>query len=406
MSKRKKNKKWTSRRHRILKNIAAALFWPYIVLKYGVKVEKFKEEGNRAYLVLFNHQTAFDQFFVGMSFSRAVYFLATEDIFSNGFLSSLLRWAVAPISIKKQMTDVGAVMNCFKVAKEGGTVALAPEGNRTYGGKTAYINPAIAGLVKKLQLPVALYRIEGGYGVQPRWSNVVRNGKMRAYVAKVIEPEEYENLSTEEVLEMIKEGLYVDEGVADGKFYSNHRAEYLERAFYVCPTCGLSEFKSTGNYIACKCCHKKLEYGIDKKFRAVEGEFPFEFTTEWYEYQTQFINNLDTLQYVDAPMYTEIATVSDVILNKTKVLICKNASVSLYGDRIVINEKAVDEMELAFADVSAVSVLGRNKLNIYYGSKVYQLRAGKRFNALKYVNIFYRYKHIKNGDENATYLGI
>ena len=406
MRKNKKDKKWIKKRHAIATAIVAGVCYPYSRWKYGVSVERFKEHGNRAYLILFNHQTAFDQFFVGMSFPGAVYYLATEDIFSKGWVSSLIRFLVAPIPIKKQAKDVTAVMNCFKVAKEGGTIALAPEGNRTYSGKTAYINPAIAGMAKKLKLPIALYRIEGGYGVQPRWSDVVRKGKMRAYVSRVIEPEEYENLTKEELYALIQEGLYVDEGVSDGVFQSERRAEYLERAMYVCPDCGLSEFESNGNYIECKRCHKKLEYGEDKKLRAVNGEFPFDYVTQWYDYQEQFVASFDTLQYTEEPMYRETSGVSEVILNKKKVSMFENAEIALYGDRIVINENVAGEMIFWFDKVSAVSVLGRNKLNIYYGDKVYQLKSGKRFNALKYVNIFYRYKNIQSGDETATYLGI
>lgn len=66
-------------------------------------------------------------------------------------------------------------------------------------------------------------RIEGGYGVHPRWSDVVRRGKMRAYVSRVIEPEEYAGLSKSELLAIIEEGLAVDEGVADGLYKSGRR---------------------------------------------------------------------------------------------------------------------------------------------------------------------------------------
>ena len=61
-----------------------------------------------------------------------------------GPLSALIRYLVAPIPIQKQATDVAAVMTCICLAREGGTIAIAPEGNRTYSGKTVYINPAIA----------------------------------------------------------------------------------------------------------------------------------------------------------------------------------------------------------------------------------------------------------------------
>lgn len=190
-------------RHRIVRNIAYAVMYPYTRLKYNIKVERFKEQGDRPYLILMNHQTAFDQFFVGMGFRGPVYYVASEDLFSNGWISTLLRWLVAPIPIKKQTSDVSAVKTCIRVAKEGGTIAIAPEGNRTYSGRTGHMNPAIASLAKMIKLPIALYRIEGGYGVQPRWSDVVRRGKMRAYVSRVIEPEEYAAMSKAELFSLI-----------------------------------------------------------------------------------------------------------------------------------------------------------------------------------------------------------
>ncbi|MBQ7076411.1 MAG: hypothetical protein IJM94_06395, partial [Clostridia bacterium] len=66
-----KKKKWIIYRHKIVRNIAFLLLYPYSRWKYGIKAEPFKEQGNRAYMILYNHQTAFDQFFVGMSFKGA-----------------------------------------------------------------------------------------------------------------------------------------------------------------------------------------------------------------------------------------------------------------------------------------------------------------------------------------------
>ena len=139
-----KPKKWIRFRHRVVRNILFGTLGVYSRLRYGIRIEKFKEQGNRPYLILYNHQTAFDQFFVGMAFRGPVYYVATEDLFSMGPLSALIRYLVAPIPSQKQATDVAAVMTCICLAREGGTIAIAPEGNRTYSGKTVYINPAIA----------------------------------------------------------------------------------------------------------------------------------------------------------------------------------------------------------------------------------------------------------------------
>ena len=127
-----KRKKWMKPRHKVIQAIAKIVLAPYCRWKYGITIDKFKEQEDRPYLILYNHQTAFDQFFVGISFKGPIYYLATEDIFSMGWVSSIIRFVVAPIPIKKQTTDVGAVMNCLRIAKEGGTICLAPEGNRTY----------------------------------------------------------------------------------------------------------------------------------------------------------------------------------------------------------------------------------------------------------------------------------
>ena len=63
-------------------------------------------------------------------------------------------------------------------------------------------------------------------------------------------------------------------------------------------------------------------------------------------------------------------------------------------------------MVMPFEDVSTVAVLGKNKLNIYFGKELYQVKSGKRFNALKYVNLFYRSRNLMRGDENGKFLGL
>ncbi len=402
---KKKKKKWIKFRHKVVRNLAFAVLFPYSKIKYGFHFEN-KMRDKRQYLILMNHQTGFDQFFLGMGFSGAVYYIASEDLFSNGFISKLLTFLVAPIPIKKQTTDVHAILNCMRVAKEGGSIALAPEGNRTYSGENVYMNPAIAKLVHKLSLPLAFYRIEGGYGVHPRWSDVVRKGKMRGIVSKVMEPEEYKDLSDEELNELICKELYQNDCDLQSEFKHKKSAEYLERAMYVCPYCGLSEFESHGDIIECKKCRKQIRYMPDLTLRGVGFDFPFKHTTQWYNHQCDFVNSLDTREFTKEPLYTDTARLSQVILYKNKKILDKNCTLSLYGDRISIKGSSGFAMEMLFENTSAVVVLGKNKLNIYYNDKVYQFKGAKRFNALKYVNIYYRNKNISEGKADDKFLGL
>ena len=397
----KKKKKWIYPRHQVVRNLLYLVMYPYCRLKFGVKIERMKDQQNRPYLILLNHQMVFDQFLVGMAFKGPIYYVATEDIFSLGWVSSIIRYLIAPIPIKKQTTDVQAVRTCYKVAKEGGTIAIAPEGNRTYSGKTEHMNPAIASLAKTLNLPIAFFRIEGGYGVQPRWCDKARRGKMRGYFSRVIMPEEYKEWSNDELYHVIQKELHVNEAKVTTNYYHRKNAEYMERLFYVCPHCGLSIFESHGDKVACKTCNREYQYLATKELKGVGFDSQFRFVNDWYEYQKDFVNKLDINEYIDQPMYSEQASFSEVIVYKNKKMIRENAVVELYGDRVLI-----DDNVFPFAEITAASVLGRNKLNIYYDKKVYQLKGNKRFNAIKYVHMYYRYKNVNKGEGNEQFLGL
>ena len=401
-----KQKQWTHPRHKVVTEIVRFLLAPYCRWRYGITVEPFAAQGDRPYLVLYNHQTPFDQFFVGMAFQGPIYYMATEDIFSLGWISSVLKWLVNPIPIRKQTTDIQAVMNCMRIAREGGTIAIAPEGNRTYSGRTEYMNPAIGGLIKKLKLPVALLRIEGGYGVEPRWSSVIRKGKMKAYVSQVIEPEELETLTKDQVMQRVREGLDVREDCISGEFHHKKSAEFLDRAMYVCPDCGLSTFHSEGQFLHCTKCGWKIRYLPTKELEGVQKPFPFRFVYQWYEYQKDYVNSLDTTQLTKEPLFRDTARLSEVLLYKKKQLLRKQASFCLYGNRIVIDEGTDQELVLPFEGIQAAAALGRNKLNLYVGDTVYQVKGDDHFNALKYVNLYFRFKNICKGDNNVKFLGL
>ena len=404
MEEKKQPQRWCLPRHKRLRKLLGPSVWLLTHLRYPVKIEKAPDD--RQALILFNHQTALDQFLVSLAFSQPVYYVASEDLFSIGPLAKAMEYAVAPIPIKKQTTDIRAVKTCLRVAREGGTIAIAPEGNRTYGGRPCFMNPAIGSLAKKLGLPVLLFRIEGGYGVHPRWSDGVRRGPMRAYVAERIEPEELKTLKPEELLERIRRGLDVDETRVPGNYRGRNKAEFIERMLYVCPKCGLARFESRGDRVRCLSCGLEVRYEEDKTLSCADPAFPYRYAADWYAGQEDFVNALDTREWTDKPLFRDEAALSRVLLYQRKELLRKKAAVALYGDRIVLDEGTPEELRLPFEELGTVTVLGRNKLNLYHGETIYQLKGDKRFNALKYVQICARSKTIARGDFDDKFLGL
>lgn len=407
---KKNNKKWVRWRHKAVTAILRYTLGPFTRIKYGIKVEKFKEEGKRNYLVLSNHQTAFDQFFLGMAFKQPLYYMASEDLFSNGFTSKLINYLVAPIPIKKSTTDVRAVMDCMRVAKQGGSIAIFPEGNRTFSGKTEHIKDTVAQLAKALRLPIVLFRIEGGYGVHPRWSDKVRSGKMRAYVHEVIEPQDYAQLSNEELYERICRGIYVNEGNSDHIYKSKKSAEGLERAMYYCPKCGLSSWRSHRDTITCQSCGTAVKYTNTTELAGVSEPFPYKFVTEWYDAQADYVRSLDPSSFGDNSIYSDMISLFSVIPYKKKNRLIKAGKLFLFADRLEIwyNEgKEIKTRIFPIETISSMAVLGKNKLNLYTGSEIYQITGlEKNFCALKYLQLYYHFNNVRNGGSNGEFLGL
>ena len=171
---------------------------------------------------------------------------------------------------------------------------------------------------------------------------------------------------------------------------------------YYCPTCGAARLESHGAEIACTGCGMRVLYNEDTTLSGIEAPFPYRYIAEWYEAQCAFIRSLDLTPYHDTPLFCDKAGLYDVIPYKNKRLLSEDGEIAVYDDRYELSYKE-ERVIIPFTDVVAVTVLGRNKLNIYIGAEIKQVKADKRFNALKYMNVYYRQKE---GNDNAEFLGI
>ena len=222
---------------------------------------------------------------------------------------------------------------------------------------------------------------------------------MRAYVSRIIQPEEYADMSREELYDLLQKELYVDETQNGQEFHHKELAQYIERAMYVCPRCGLSEFHSEKDIVTCKKCGGQIRYLPNQRLEGIDWDFPFPYVAQWYQHQESYVNHIDTFAHLEQPLFEDIADLSLVEPYKKKVPVAKDAHFLLYGNRIQAGDKT-----LFFEDISVITVLGKNKLNVYHTDALYQIKGDCRFNALKYMNLFYRHKNQKAGQ--GDFLGI
>lgn len=384
-------KKWSRLRHRIIYVVVRAFIRPIMAFKYGFRPKKFKG-GKRGYLVLSNHQTSMDQFFIACILGIRTYYIGTDDILTIPFLSPLLQWAVRVIPYKKASTDFTILRTCRQVASENCNIVMFPEGNRTFTGKTCYINPTVAKMIKFLKMPIAFVHIENGYGVLPRFASKERKGYCSAEVFEVVEYEDYKDLSNEELEKLVREKLSFDESLPSGPFKSNHQAEYLERVIYNCPVCGFSHFLSKNDILTCTKCLSSVRYNEYKQFESLDGKINFKNVDEWYQFQREYISNLTLMNYQeDQVIFEDQGNLFLVIPRKKKQLIFKDCQIKLYKNRIEFIDTK-ETMIINFEDIVSSGVFGKNKVNFFTKDKTYQVKSDEHFNALKYVEMVYKYK--------------
>ncbi|MDE7439423.1 MAG: 1-acyl-sn-glycerol-3-phosphate acyltransferase [Clostridia bacterium] len=378
--KKKKKSAWTKRRHTVTFAILRPIMRLYFRLRYNYKA-KPSGLSRGAYLIISNHQTTMDPFMLSLSFRFPVYFVASDDLF-NLKVSPLIKYLVAPIPKSKSLRDVAAMMGVFRVIKEEGAVGIFPEGNRTVSGGQWEMTDAIAKLAKSLKVPLIIYNISGGYGTDPRWGHSIRKGRALGEVRAVVSVEELGAMSVEQLFGLIKEKLDVNDAASGVAFKSKKRAEYIERALYLCPVCrSVSGIVSKKYKLKCRYCGAETEYTEKLSLSPpVEG---FNRISEWYEWE-----RVEIVQAVLSGMRVQDG---DILFRESVKLKKKK---KLDGDRVSIDKenlviyKGECRQTFPLTEITALTMVGKKKFNFYYDGKILQVKGNKRFCAIKYVHIF------------------
>lgn len=394
-------------RHKAFNKILKPFIRAFLFCFYGYHAKVYKELKDN-YLIISNHVTQIDPIMLSLSFKNPIYFVASDDIFSIKFVSFLLEYFMSPISKAKNEIDISTTKNIISMMKNGGSVGIFISGNATYSGVEEYIPSPIARLVKRINKPLILYNITGCYGVAPRWGDKLRKGKCSGQIKRIILPDEYNNMTDEELEEIIKNEINVDALENNEREYDcKNRAHFLERTLFVCPDCGsIGSLKSEGHNIICEKCGYEAEYQKDLTFKLLKGKTYFHSVKQWYDYQKGYLYDFDYDKYKeDDPIKIDnnVYFVLNHRLKHKEILISKGQS-RLYKDRIEI-EKDAKKITLDFSDIKSMSVQGKNKLLIHLGDKYYQIRGNKRRSGVLYMFIYYSLKNKKEGKYNG-FLGI
>ena len=210
------------------------------------------------YLLLANHNTNYDPILVGIAAHRQLYFVASEHIMQKGFVSKLLDYFLHPIIHLKGKAGVNTISDMLRSLKSGYSVAIFPEGNRSFNGLTCDFLPTIGRLARKSGAKLVTFRFEGGYFTQPRWSFTLRKGQLRGHLVRVYDVDELKGMTDDEVNASIVRDLSEDAYAVQSReripFRGRKLAYGLETTLFACPKCQkIGTLHSTDSHLKCSC---------------------------------------------------------------------------------------------------------------------------------------------------------
>ncbi len=394
MAKAKKKKKtYRLFRHRVVFAVVKPLARIFIRLKCGWR-KPIKPKGTpkfKQYVVLANHNNDFDTPGLATAIPGPCQFVASDHIL-KWKVGRLINWACGPIAISRAQLDLKAIKEILQCKKEGGSIGIFPEGGCTYTGRTGYIAPATAKLVKQLGLPVYLYGIEGSFLMKPIAAKNMRKGREWCVLRKTLTAEEVAAMSVNELHECICENLHVDAYATQRekmyKYKGKDLAAELEVSLYRCPKCGaMCQMHGEGNTFSCKACGYSLKYNVYGFF---EGEdVIFDNITDWDDWQRkEIVRCIEEGEY-DLTGKTPIFVDEDEIFIESEKAHEKatagKGTFYMYSDRFELHGDGIDQVWY-FDKIEKLRATNRSHLSFSVGGETYiDLKSERVRSSYKYM---------------------
>ncbi len=306
-----------------------------------IKDRVFNKIPKPPFIMISNHATFFDPWLIGHYSKYPLSIMNNEDAFLS---PPLIKWYLKTIGTfpkKKGASDYKAMKTTIKRLKLGYPVLIFPEGQTTWDGNTQLIYPGIEKIIKRTKCSLVIMNIRGNFLSKPWWANTYRKGNVTVK-CKTYSPNELENLSEQEILEIIIKQIQnndiLNKENFNIQFKGKNLAGGLERFVWICKNC-LSEdtLNTKGDNIFCSQCNSS--WTVDSHFRFIS-----------LNKETASINNLYdwALWHKQRVMKRVEKAKNDEILTRNKdVIYCTISSNGKY-ENIANGELALSKETLSF----------------------------------------------------------
>jgi 1-acyl-sn-glycerol-3-phosphate acyltransferase len=333
------------------------------------------------FVLLANHVTLIDAFILGSFITAPIYWITAD----GNMRSSLMRFLlglVGSIPKSKAIPDIETVGQTVRVIrKRRGIVGICPEGQTSWNGITQALVPSTAKLLKLLKVPALAAVIKGGYYSDPRWSSSLRRGRMEIEFSAAFLPEQLGEMDAEAIAERLDEALAHDETEWNAArregFATARRAEGLELALFMCPSChSVEAMIGSGGRLGCGACG--AAWTVDRRYRITRksGSGPsFSSIKGWDAWQGPAFERIilarDRENSGEPILSDEVVALERGRRLRPQRRVARGRLL-LYSDRIVMETGAQGAIAFALADMEGVGVLKKRLLEFSIGRDLYR----------------------------------
>ncbi|MFW5696092.1 MAG: 1-acyl-sn-glycerol-3-phosphate acyltransferase [Alkalispirochaeta sp.] len=332
-------------------------------------------------VLLGNHSSVIDPFIVAIFIRRPVQYVISDSQIRSRFLSFVLG-LVGVIPKTKVVADLDTVKRIVAVKREHGIIGIFPEGQSSWDGSQLPVVKATDKLVKSLKIPVYVAQIRGAYFSWPRWGRRVRRGEVRIFFSRLFTERDLKEATVEEVRTTIRAALAFDafeyQRRAKVRFRGARQAEYLERALFVCPSCGkIGTLHSHRRRLTCTSCGYSVHFTPYGLFEARTGPLRFETIRDWNIWQLQeFRARLDQVLAAGGtpePILEEPAVVVQEGYKALPLQRIGTGRLQFFPETIVFLPEDGDRWEFPVAEIEGMNVQNNEHLEFYCYNSLYRV---------------------------------
>lgn len=194
-------------RHKL--TVAYFIFRLLVLGKIKFRMKRKVDKIEHPSIVLCNHGAFIDFAYAGSLIKKeSPNFIVARLYFYKKILGNLMRkFGCFPKSMFA--TDTESAMNCMRVIKSGGVLAMMPEARLSTVGKFEDIQDSTFSFLKKMGVTVYTIKISGDYLAKPKWGKGIRRGSLvEAELDILFTPEKLSEMDVSQIKEKTVNALY------------------------------------------------------------------------------------------------------------------------------------------------------------------------------------------------------